>query len=1300
MSRPAWPRAARRCAAPLRLRRLCRFIPRLEVLEGRALPSHSDLTGGYTLLAVEGAFSAPQTIATFTIQSPHIPEGYTAEVSWGDGSVTDAELSLDPETSLVSVLGSHLYTEEGEYDIAIRVHAGLPAIDVVYSTAEVSDPAVVLNGGFLVYASAGVDSGLQTVATFADPGGPKPADEYASTVAWGDGQSSAGAIRYDESAGYFVVEARHTYADTGRFPIAITVSHGSAPDAKTESVAEVSEAALLVRGGLTVLTAEGQDSGLQAVATFTDPSGARPTDQYAAAIDWGDGRTSDGVIAYDQTTGVFTVLGSHLYQEEGHYQIAVTVRTGQTEAEAVYSDAEVSDPAVVVAGGFSVQAAEGADSGNQVVATFTDPGGAEPAGEYRAVISWGDGVSSTGLVSRMEGADSFVVAGTHTYAEEGRYVITVTVGHGTAPDAIGLSEAVVADPAVLLSAGPRLSAVEGADTGLRVLATFTDPGGAEPTREYTATISWGDEQTSAGVIVYDANAARFAVLGGHRYLEEGAYTVTVTVSHGAAADARVTLSALVADPAVVLAGGRLLLSSEGAGSGTQILATFTDPGAREAPAEYSATISWGDGRTSAGLIQYDGESNVFMVLGGHRYLDPGDYTITITVTHGSATPAVATSAAVISDPAVILSGGLVVQASEGTDSGLQAVATFTDPGGPGPLAEYAATIDWGDGQSSAGVIRYDAEIGRFTILGSHVYAEQGDDTATITVSHGPAPAVSTTAAVTVSDAGLALNARDIAATEGVPFRGVVASFTDGNSLARASHFTATVSWGDGSTSAGVVTADGRGGFDVTAAHAYADGGTYTLIVTLSDRGALTAAAGRAAVQDVAPMVALGGAPSALVGADYVLTVAAFEPGTDHLLRLTVSWGDGTSDTVSPGITTGTFLLAHRYVGAPAVYTVSATFVDEDGVHAAANTVPVTALVAGITNYATATSTPGHPGTAELAGVGESTLTLPADLGAGAFGTLFMGAYGGNPTGFRPAGFALEYVDFRLQLRGVTDGSGATLVVHLGVPDGVNLSELHIQFFDGSRWQLVSAAGARVGVDAEGRFIEFTITGASFPRLTALTGSVFTVSVNTTNPALATILPPVALAATTGAASDLGASGGLTTPAAFLQSSQLTLVLSTSPGSAGIRGGDSPLVEMRSDRDDRLLHSLDLLLRTLDPLPAAKADGTGEPSGAKSGTTDRPPAPPDTPKPNPGPAQKLDKPSEVEAPPPEAVIDSWAAAGAFGVLADDGEFLLAAPIDGEFQAGDALSLALAVALALPMTEILSGADRVARRCFAR
>ncbi len=65
---------------------------------------------------------------------------------------------------------------------------------------------------------------------------------------------------------------------------------------------------------------------------------------------------------------------------------------------------------------------------------------------------------------------------------------------------------------------------------------------------------------------------------------------------------------------------------------SSVLATFI--GGRKAdPADYRATVDWGDGATSTGTVR-PGQLNSFTVSGQHRYTEPGYYRVTVTVTDG------------------------------------------------------------------------------------------------------------------------------------------------------------------------------------------------------------------------------------------------------------------------------------------------------------------------------------------------------------------------------------------------------------------------------------------------------------------------------------------------------------------------------------------------------------------------------------------------------------------------------------------------------------------------------------------
>src|SRR5581483_6457291 len=124
--------------------------------------------------------------------------------------------------------------------------------------------------------------------------------------------------------------------------------------------------------------------------------------------------------------------------EEGTASIMVAAVGGTSNAQTF----TIFDPPVSPTGGFTFNAVEGASSSNQIVATFTDPAGAEQPDHYAATIDWGDGSSSAGSVTFSGGV--FTVSSTHLYTEQtASKTIAVTIAHESAPAETVISTAVV-----------------------------------------------------------------------------------------------------------------------------------------------------------------------------------------------------------------------------------------------------------------------------------------------------------------------------------------------------------------------------------------------------------------------------------------------------------------------------------------------------------------------------------------------------------------------------------------------------------------------------------------------------------------------------------------------------------------------------------------------------------------------------------------------------------------------------------------------------------------------------------------
>jgi hypothetical protein len=189
------------------------------------------------------------------------------------------------------------------------------------------------------------------------------------------------------------------------------------------------------------------------LGSFSDPDGG----PWSVKVHWGDG-SPDTTFAVLSTGSLGSQL--HNYVEEGSYPVTVSVTDHTGLIGSAGFNVGVNDPPVLAVGGFSINITEGVNTGTQTVAVFTDPGGAEPVGDYSAMIDWGDGTApSVGTISLSGGV--YTVTGSHTYAvgsagpadfgntlcdanvPSANRAIMVTINHDVAPPAIVMSDAIV-----------------------------------------------------------------------------------------------------------------------------------------------------------------------------------------------------------------------------------------------------------------------------------------------------------------------------------------------------------------------------------------------------------------------------------------------------------------------------------------------------------------------------------------------------------------------------------------------------------------------------------------------------------------------------------------------------------------------------------------------------------------------------------------------------------------------------------------------------------------------------------------
>src|SRR5262249_48335229 len=133
--------------------------------------------------------------------------------------------------------------------------------------------------------------------------------------------------------------------------------------------------------------------------------------------------------------GVFDVLGTNTYAEEGTFAVTVSIHDAPpfgTPSDAVAASvATIADAALTATGIASpptlpegqLVAGVPAFSGTVPTSTAADPAGT--ATDYAATINWGDGVTTNGVITGPA-AGVFSVTGSHTF-EEGSYPVSVFI---------------------------------------------------------------------------------------------------------------------------------------------------------------------------------------------------------------------------------------------------------------------------------------------------------------------------------------------------------------------------------------------------------------------------------------------------------------------------------------------------------------------------------------------------------------------------------------------------------------------------------------------------------------------------------------------------------------------------------------------------------------------------------------------------------------------------------------------------------------------------------------------------------
>jgi hypothetical protein len=676
---------------------------------------------------------------------------HTGTVNWGDGSATESTTVFEGVGS-GALGGTHTYADQGTYTVTVSVmdsNGGVDTKSFSVVVASVAPTGTLGNNG-------PVNEGGSATVSFTNQFDPSSADtiagfhysyDFDNDGVWDVGDGSYGgsvtSASQNVSAG-FLPEGPGDYAVKGR----ILDKDGAFTDYTT--VIHVNNVAPTLTGIAGDTINENEVATIS--ATIVDPGGA---DTFSVNVDWLDGSTATitglgasdtsgmvGDTTYQWTAATRQLQLSHQYLDDGltaaatdTYNVSLTVQDDDGDASGPYTAPVVVNnirPTLVVPLMESVLEGSTLD--------LSGVGGAPPLGLYvdpgtldtqTATVDWGDG-SAVENTTVIAGVGAGALGGTHIYADDGTYTVTVTV-----TDKDGGSDT----KSFIVKVGnvtPQLS--DPADITINengtatLTTTVTDPGSKDV---FSVDVNWldGTSDTVSGLGLTDTSgtvggttyvwtAATRQLSVSHQYLDDGPspgngtsqddYAVTLTphdddLGTGAAQTAIVTVKNVapqISDPADIT------INENGTAT---LTTTITDPGTRDV---FSVDVNWQDG--SSNTITGLGLTNSSGTVGGttyswvaatraltvsHTYLDDGaspgngttqdDYGVTLTAHDDDlGTSNVQMAVVTVKNVAPQLSDPADVTINENDTATL--TTTITDPG---TRDVFSVDVNWQDGSS-------------------------------------------------------------------------------------------------------------------------------------------------------------------------------------------------------------------------------------------------------------------------------------------------------------------------------------------------------------------------------------------------------------------------------------------------------------------------------------------------------------------------------------------------------------------------------------------------------------------------
>ena len=549
------------------------------------------------------------------------------------------------------------------------------------------------------------------------------------------------------------------------------------------------------------------------------------------------------------------------------------------------------------------------------------------------------------------------IEGSHTYATDGTYTVTVTLTDDDGGQNIKTFAITVYDNEPYLNIGGDSTVAEGSPYTLNLSST------GDATSLITGwTIDWGD-----GLI---------------QNVSGNPSTVTHVFADG---DAPSTISAVATDGTNTFSTGDVLeivvdvtnvaptltdIDDQSIDEGQMLnlttLATFTDPGFDNLSADPSTAetfcyqINWGDGSdvaTYAPLITTSGALGIptqGSFGGSHTYADNGVYTVTVTLTDDDDGQDTKTFQVTVNNVAPTLAV-FDQTAFAGKLLNLPNLGTFTDPGfdnllaTPSTYETFTYEVDWGDGSDAdtgTATIQTHGSLDILTqgvISGSHNYSTTGVYTVTVTL--------------TDDDAGQNIKTFQVAVYDEEPVLSISGNSTAAEGALYTLNLSATGDSAEAITAWNIDWGDGQSqtfsSNPPSVTHTYSDNASYTISATATNGNQIFPLEDvpqlDVQVTNVAPT--FKNIDNQVTTTSQALDLSALvefsDPGFDNsqvtpatyeIFTYEVDWGDGsdpdtgTATIQTPGspdiLTRGMIDASHLYI-TYGIYTVTVTLADDD-----------------------------------------------------------------------------------------------------------------------------------------------------------------------------------------------------------------------------------------------------------------------------------------------------------------------------------------------------------------------------------